>query len=79
MLGVALTVGLDALDGLGRQAAARLAVLCTGVALLVYFRLVRTVGSMGVASRSYLRTTVGVILGMVVLGERITPPVALDL
>ena len=144
VLGVTLTVGIDALDGLGRQVAAQvavmlgavlyacaaiygrrlshlpptvaaagtmiwatlclvplslaleqpwtlrpsapslaaalvLAVLCTGVALLVYFRLVRTLGSTGVASQSYLRAGVGVLLGVVVLGERITPLIGLGL
>ena len=53
-------------------AAALLAILCTGVALLVYFRLVRTLGSMGVASQSYLRAGVGVLLGVSILGEQIT-------
>ena len=53
-------------------AAALLAILCTGVALLIYFRLVRTLGSMGVASQSYLRAGVGVLLGVSILGERIT-------
>lgn len=56
-----------------------LSVLCTGLALLIYFRLVRTLGSMGVASQSYLRAGVGVILGMVFLGETFTVPIALGL
>ncbi len=56
-----------------------LAVLCTGCALLIYFRLVRTLGSLGVASQAYLRAGVGVVLGMVFLGERLTPLVALGL
>lgn len=46
-----------------------LSILCTGVALLVYFRLVQTLGSLGVASQSYLRAGVGVILGTALLGE----------
>jgi drug/metabolite transporter (DMT)-like permease len=53
-----------------------LSVFCTGVALLIYFRLVRTIGSMGVASQSYLRAGIGVVLGTIVLGEKISPPVA---
>ena len=56
-----------------------LSVLCTGVALLIYFRLVRTLGSMGVASQSYLRAVIGVILGLVFLGETFTLPVAAGL
>ena len=53
-----------------------LSVLCTAVALLIYFRLVRTIGSMGVASQSYLRAGIGVILGLVLLKETITLPIA---
>jgi drug/metabolite transporter (DMT)-like permease len=56
-----------------------LALLCTGLAFLIYFRLVRTLGSLGVASQSYLRAGVGVILGVTVLGERITLFVGLGL
>jgi drug/metabolite transporter (DMT)-like permease len=50
-----------------------LAVFCTAGALLIYFRLVRTLGSMGVASQSYLRAAVSVVLGIAVLGEQPTP------
>ena len=60
-------------------ATAVLSILCTGLALLIYFRLVRTLGSMGVASQSYLRAGVGVILGMLFLGETVTLPVALGI
>jgi drug/metabolite transporter (DMT)-like permease len=56
-----------------------LAVFCTGVALLIYFRLVGTLGSMGVASQSYLRAGVGVMIGVVWLGESLSVPVALGL
>lgn len=51
-------------------AAVALASFCTAAALLIYFRLVKTLGSMGVASQSYLRVGVGVILGVFVLGEQ---------
>lgn len=60
-------------------AAIVLGVLCTGGALLIYFRLLRTLGSLGVASQAYLRAGVGVMLGIVVLGETITPVVGLGL
>ena len=60
-------------------ATAVLSILCTGVALLIYFRLVRTLGSMGVASQAYLRAGIGVILGIVFLGETFTLPVAVGL
>lgn len=52
-----------------------LSVFCTAIALLIYFRLLRTLGSMGVASQSYLRAGIGVLLGVLLLGESISPPV----
>lgn len=66
-------------SGQAIAAAGILAVFCTGLALLIYFRLVRTLGSMGVASQSYLRAGIGVMLGIVLLGEQITPAVGLGL
>jgi drug/metabolite transporter (DMT)-like permease len=60
-------------------AAAVLGVFGTGVAMLLYFRLVRTLGSIGVASQSYLRIGVSVLLGVLVLGERITPEIGIGL
>lgn len=60
-------------------AALALALFCTGCALLIYYRLVRTIGSMGVASQAYLRSGVSVLLGVVVLGEQITPTLAAGL
>ncbi len=53
-------------------AAAMLGVFCTGLALLIYFRLLRTLGSMGVASQGYLRSGLSVVLGVIVLGEELT-------
>lgn len=60
-------------------AALALSIICTGVAFLIYFRLLRTLGSLGVASQAYLRAGVGVFLGMVFLGETISLPVAAGL
>lgn len=56
-----------------------LSILCTGVALVIYLRLVETLGSMGVASQSYLRAGIGVILGDVVLGGTFTSTIGLGL
>lgn len=53
-------------------AAIILAVFCTALALLLYFRLLRTLGSMGVASQAYLRAGLSVLLGVLVLGEQLT-------
>lgn len=55
------------------MAAGALSILCTSLALLIYFRLLKTLGSMGTASQSYLRAGVGIILGVVVLGEVVPP------
>ncbi|MEO0361571.1 MAG: EamA family transporter, partial [Pseudomonadota bacterium] len=51
----------------------------TGVALILYFRLIEALGSMGVASQAYLRAGIGVALGAVVLGEEVAPTAALGL
>ncbi len=56
-----------------------LSIFCTGVALLVYFRLVQTLGSLGVASQSYLRAGIGMLLGVLLLGETLSLPVAIGL
>ena len=53
-------------------AAAALAIFSTAVALLIYFRLARTIGSMGVASQSYLRSAIAVAFGVVFLDEPLT-------
>jgi len=60
-------------------AALILGVVCTGLALLIYFRLLRTLGSLGTASQSYLRAGFGVFLGMIILGEQISPVVGIGL
>jgi len=50
-----------------------LAVFSTALALVIYFRLVRTLGSLGVTSQAYLRVPIGVAMGITLLGERLTP------
>ena len=60
-------------------ATATLSIVCTGIALLIYFRLLQTLGSMGVASQAYLRAGVGVVLGIVLLGEKLSLSVGLGL
>ena len=47
-----------------------LTIFCTGVALILYFRLVNTLGAVGVASQSYLRAGFSVLLGAWALGEQ---------
>lgn len=60
-------------------AAVVLGLACTGVALMIYFRLLKTLGSLGVASQSYLRAGLGVALGIAFLGERFSITVAFGL
>jgi drug/metabolite transporter (DMT)-like permease len=49
-----------------------LAVLCTAIAMIIYFRLVRTLGALGITSGSYLRAGFSVALGILFLGESFT-------
>jgi drug/metabolite transporter (DMT)-like permease len=49
-----------------------LSVFSTALALVIYFRLVHTLGSVGVTSQAYLRVPIGVAIGVVVLGEQLT-------
>jgi drug/metabolite transporter (DMT)-like permease len=56
-----------------------LSIFSTGAALMLYFRLVRTLGSLGVASQAYMRAGFGVLLGMVFLGETLSLLVAAGL
>ena len=60
-------------------AACGLAFFSTALAFLLYFRLVRTLGSLGVTSQAYLRIGVGVALGIIFLGETITPVIGLGI
>lgn len=50
-------------------ALAALSVFSTALAFVIYFRLVRTLGSVGVTSQAYLRIPIGVGIGVVFLGE----------
>jgi len=60
-------------------AALALGVFCTAVALLLYFRLLRTLGPIGVTSQSYLRCGISVLLGVLVLGEHVTATIGFGL
>jgi drug/metabolite transporter (DMT)-like permease len=51
-------------------ALAGLAVFSTALALVLYFHLLPRIGSIAVASQSYLRIVVGVALGALLLGEQ---------
>jgi len=48
------------------------ALVATALGFVVYFRLIRTIGSMGVASVGYLKPAVGVLIGCALMGEALT-------
>lgn len=50
-----------------------LAAVSTALAFVIYFRLVQTLGSVGTTAQSYLRVPIGVAIGMVFLGETLSP------
>lgn len=54
-----------------------LAVFSTAGGSLVFFRLLGTLGSLATTSNAYLRALVGVVLGAILLGEPVTPGIAL--
>jgi drug/metabolite transporter (DMT)-like permease len=56
-----------------------LSVLSTALALVIYFRLVQTLGSVGATAQSYLRVPIGMALSVVFLGETVTPAAWLGL
>lgn len=47
-----------------------LAVFSTAMALVIYFRLIQTLGSVGTTAQAYLRVPIGVALGVLFLHER---------
>ncbi|WP_369719686.1 DMT family transporter [Bradyrhizobium sp. LLZ17] len=49
-----------------------LAIVCTALAMVIYFRLIHTLGPLGTTSGSYLRAGFAVALGSALLGERFT-------
>jgi drug/metabolite transporter (DMT)-like permease len=54
-------------------AIAALGIFSTTIAMTLYFRLLKTLGAVGVTSGSYLRAGFSVLLGVIFLGESITP------
>ncbi|PWC43152.1 EamA family transporter [Azospirillum sp. TSO22-1] len=50
-----------------------LAVFSTALAFVIYFRLFRTLGSVGATAQAYLRVPIGVAIGGAVLGEGLPP------
>lgn len=50
-----------------------LAVFSTAFAFVLYFRLIQTLGSVGTTAQAYLRVPIGVALGVIFLGETLSP------
>lgn len=48
------------------------AVVATALGFALYFRLIRTIGSVGTASVGYLKPAVGVLIGCALMGESLT-------
>jgi len=55
------------------------AVVATAFGFVIYFRLIRTIGSMGTASASYLKPGIGVLIGCTLMREPLTWTLALGL
>lgn len=54
-------------------------VLCTGLGVIIYFRLIGTLGSLGTSTVSFLKAAFGVLIGCLVLGEPFTTSIAIGL
>lgn len=50
-----------------------LAVFSTALAFAIYFRLIHTLGSVGVTAQAYLRAPIGIAIGAYFLGESLSP------
>ncbi len=50
-----------------------LAIFSTALAFVIYFHLIKTLGSIGTTAQAYLRVPIGVALGVLLLGESLSP------
>jgi drug/metabolite transporter (DMT)-like permease len=53
--------------------------LCNGLGVTIYFRLIRTLGSVGTSTVSFLKAAFGVVIGCFLLGEPFTASIAIGL
>lgn len=60
-------------------AAAAGGALCTGLGVIIYFRLIGTLGSLGTSTVSFLKAAFGVLIGCFVIGEPFTTSIAIGL
>jgi drug/metabolite transporter (DMT)-like permease len=56
-----------------------LSVFSTALAFAIYFRLIHTLGTVGTTSQAYLRVPIGVAIGVLFLGEVLSPTVWIGL
>lgn len=56
-----------------------LSVFSTAIAFVIYFRLIQTLGPVGTTSQAYLRVPIGVAIGVVFLGESLSPTIWIGL
>ncbi|MCG7507368.1 DMT family transporter [Mesorhizobium retamae] len=56
-----------------------LSAFSTALAFAIYFRLLQTLGSVGATAQAYLRVPIGVAIGVIFLGETVTPTAATGL
>jgi drug/metabolite transporter (DMT)-like permease len=56
-----------------------LSVISTALAFSIYFRLIQTLGSVGTTAQAYLRVPIGVGIGVIFLGEPLSPTAAIGL
>ena len=56
-----------------------LGIVCTALGNVLYFRLLGTLGSLGTTAQSYLRVPIGVLAGILLLGEQLTPTAGIGL
>lgn len=52
-----------------------LSVVSTALAFTIYFRLIQTLGAVGTTAQAYLRVPIGVLVGVIFLGEALSPTV----
>jgi drug/metabolite transporter (DMT)-like permease len=56
-----------------------LSVFSTALAFVIFFRLMQTLGSVGVTAQAYLRVPIGVAIGVIFLGETVTSTAGIGL
>jgi len=54
-------------------------IFCNGLGSVIYFRLIRTLGSLGTSTVSFLKAAFGVVIGCFLLGEPFTASIAIGL